>query len=63
MEQTAATIAYLLLEMTGYVLKISSYRTARYEQLYDYKRIVGEVHFLFFIKKGSNVDSRNVKEY
>ena len=49
--------------MTGYALKTSSYRTAKNEWLYDRKREVGEVHLLFLIKKGSNVNSKSVKEY
>ena len=46
--------------MIGYVLKTSSYRAAKNEQVYDHKRPVGEVPL---IKKGSNVYSKSMKEY
>ena len=62
-ERAAFAIAYAQLVMTGYALKTSSYRAAKNERLYDYKRAVGEVHLFFLIKKGSNVNSKSVKEY
>ena len=49
--------------MTGYALKTSSYWTAKNKRLYDCKKAVGEVHLFFLIKKGSNVNSKSVKEY
>ena len=62
-ERAASAIAYAQLVMIGYALKTSSYRAAKNERLYDYKRAVGEVHLLFLMKKGSNVNSKSVKEY
>ena len=49
--------------MTGYTLRTSSYRAAKNEWLYDRKRTVPEVHLLFLIKKGSNVNAKKVREY
>ena len=62
-ERAASAIAYAQSVMTGYALKTSSYRAAKNEWLYDRKRAVGEVHLLFLIKKGSNVNAKSVKEY
>ena len=49
--------------MTSYALKTSLYQVTKNEQLNDCKRAVEEVHLLFFIKNGSNVNSKNMKEY
>ena len=62
-ERATTAIAYAQLEMRGYVLKIFSYQAAKNKQLYDCKRAVEEVHILFLIKKGSNVNLKSVKEY
>ena len=61
--QAAIAIAYAQLEMTAYALKTSSYLTAKNKRLYDCTRVVREIHLLFLIKKGSNVNSRSVKKY
>ena len=62
-QRAASAIAYAQSVMTRYALKTSSYRAAKNEQLYNRKRALGEVHLFFFIKKGSNVNSKSVKEY